>query len=111
MAEEELTRFEKAGLRAFKDSRKRGEYDKQFYELLWATEIPQMLELDEQIRRAITKFITEAWDRHLEIGRTQNIDEDSNAQSAMTIALLKGYELGRKLRRPLTAKRVRLRKS
>jgi len=103
MAGEDLTRFEKAALLAFKDSRKRGDYDVKFYELLWATEAPQALELDEQIRRAITQFVTEAWNRHLEVSRAQNLDGDATAKSAMTIALLKGYELGRKLQRPLTS--------
>lgn len=101
MVEGNLSDREKAGLLGFDDSRKMDDYDMEFYELLWATKPPKPMEMDDRIRRAIVRFVTNAWDQHLQACSAQSLDEDTTGRSAMNIAFLKGYELGRKLQRPL----------
>jgi len=111
MAKEELTRFEKAGLLAIKDFLSRDNYDKGFYELLCTTKIPSLLELDDAIRPAIVRFIVKFWEQEREGALPAGCNNEDQIKGALTLTLLIGYELGRKLRRPLTAKRVRLRKT
>ncbi len=104
MAKDELNHSEKAGLLAVKDLANPDHYDKEFYKLLSTQTFPGVLEIDDQIRPAIVKFIhKERESLHLESEQPQIISPGT-VETAMTMALLRGYELGRKLRRPLTAK-------
>ena len=104
MAEEELNQFEKASLLAVKDHFNPDGYDAEFYRLLQTTRTPDLLIMKEEIRRAITKFIPEYWDG-LEAEMTLLVaDKQCIIAAAMTCSLLKGYEMGRKLRQPLTSK-------
>lgn len=104
MTEEELTHFEKAGLLAIKDHFNPDGYDVGFYILLQTTRIPDILIMDGAIRQALSKFIPEYWDNLQSTMSLVGADRDSIIQAAMTCSLLKGYELGRKLRQPLTLK-------
>ncbi|GAI92952.1 unnamed protein product [marine sediment metagenome] len=104
MANDELNPLEKSGLLAVKDLTNPDHYDKKFYKLLSTQRFPGPLEIDDQIRPAIAKFIEEAWESlHSTFDQPEVISKEVVA-TAMTGALLTGYELGRKLRRPLTAK-------
>jgi len=105
MVEGKLSKFERARLLAIKDHFNSDNYDEEFYKLLHTTVIPGLLELDERIRRAIVKFTTEVWGQQLKMSRALNIDDTSIVLGAITEALLQGYEVGRKRRRPLTTKR------
>ena len=106
MANDELNPFEKSGLLAVKDLTNPDHYDEEFYKLLSTQKFPGVLELDDQIRPAIMKFIKEAWESlHWKFEQSGAISPAA-VLTAMTEALLTGYELGRKLRRPLTAKRA-----
>lgn len=98
----ELNQFEKAGLLAIKDHYSQDGYDKEFYRLLQTTEGPHILIIEERIRQAITKFIPEYRDHLESMMSSMSIDKESIIQAVMTCSLLKGYELGRKLRRPLS---------
>lgn len=103
MANGDLTKLEMAGLTAFKDSRQSDDYDTEFYQLLLAIAPPDILEMDERIRRAITKYIKEAWEEHLVGCFAEGLDEGCTGRAAMNISFLIGYELGRELQRPLTS--------
>ncbi len=103
----ELNRFEKAGLLAIKDHYNPDGYDAEFYKLLQTTTIPNVLIMDEGIRQAIAKFIPESWDGLQSTMSLVGADIDSIIQAAMTCSLLKGYELGRKRRRPLIASKAK----
>jgi len=104
MANDELNPFEKSGLLAVKDHTNPGHYDEEFYKLLRIQPFPGLLELDDQIRPAIMKFILMKWESlHSKLDQSGTISQAA-VMTAMTEALLTGYELGRKLHRPLTTK-------
>ncbi|MBA7468302.1 hypothetical protein ES707_03545 [subsurface metagenome] len=104
MANDELNPFEKIGLQMAKDLTNPDHYDEEFYKLLSTQRIPRVLEIDDQIRTAIVKFIKETWESlHWKFDQPEILNLAA-VMTAMTQALITGYELGRKLRRPLTTK-------
>jgi len=107
MAKEELTRFEKAGLLAYKDFLNRDDYDRELYGLLRTRKILKLSELDDAIRLAIVHFIEAFFESQKDLLVTPGSNQENLIKGALTVSLLIGCEAGRKLRRPLTAKRVR----
>lgn len=104
MSEEELTLEDKAMLLASMDKRKRSDYDREIYQRLKAQNLISPEEIDGKIRRAIVRFVKEEWALLYGIGKDNGLDIDSIVGGALTDFLLIGYEVGRKLKRPLTAK-------
>lgn len=99
----ELTNSEKVTLVATLDAHNREDLDHEFFLELLSCNIPSPDEMDDRIRRAIQKFIDIL---------TASMKKDSPPleettviviKAGLTQSLLVGYELGRKLRRPLTA--------
>jgi len=107
MAEEKLTEIEKERLLAFKDSRSRDDYDRELYGLLRTRKILKLSELDDAIRLAIVHFIEAFFESQKDLLVTPGSNQENLIKGALTVSLLIGCEAGRKLRRPLTAKRVR----
>jgi len=105
MTEDKLTQEEKVTLPAIKDMADLDDYDEEFYKLLKTQSYPSVPEVDDQIRRAIFKFISSYSQTMVEVRRTGEVRQDETVTTALTVCLLKGYELGRKLRWPLTKKR------
>jgi hypothetical protein len=105
MTEDKLTQEEKVTLLAIKDMADLDNYDEEFYKLVKAQSYPSVPEVDDRIRRAIFKFISSYSQTIAEVRRTGGVTQDEAIATALTVCLLKGYELGRKLRRPLTKKR------
>jgi len=103
MSENNLTPNEKAGLLAIKDKFSCNSLDAKFYKLLETLDVPDITDLNEGVRKAIAKFIPEYWDRLQRELLTTGFYDYTVIISAMTLALLKGYELGRRMQRPLTA--------
>ena len=102
---EELNVFEKAGLLAIKDHYNEG-YDAEFYSFLQKTRVPDLMILDRGIRKAVAKFIPEYWRVLDQVMSQADIDEESKIEGAMTCALLKGYQVGKRLRRSIISKRA-----
>jgi len=104
MAEDELTHSEKVTLIANIDARQQDDYDEVFYELLMSQRTLGVLEVDDRIRRAITKFarnysqhlINDIFEADVSLARVSEV--------SLTVGFLRGYELGRKLCRPLALK-------
>ena len=103
MAEDKLTGAEKAALLAHVDLLNPDDYDKEFYEALKSVEFPGPDNVDDRLRRAIKKFVAEDFTET--IGRLLATGEPPipAIMAIITSCLLRGYELGRKLHRPLTA--------
>lgn len=102
MAEDELTGSEKAALLAHVDLLNPDDYDKEFYEALKSIKFPGPDNVDDRLRRAIKKFVTEDFTET--IGGLLAIEDRPIPAilAIITSCLLRGYELGRKLHRPLT---------
>lgn len=102
MADLELTRDEMQRLLALRDAQNLDDYDEEFYRLLTTEAIPGAEELDDRIRRAILKYISDWWSFH---SRAQNLGKFQVVEyiTGFTLFLLVlGYSLGMKLGRPLT---------
>ena len=104
MTEDELTHAEKVTLISNMDAREQDDYDEEFYKLLRSQTSPDLIEIDARIRRAITKFIGDCAERWGNDPYTTEENRYVTFRTALTIGLLIGYELGRKLQRPLTLK-------
>jgi len=103
MNDNTLTHRKKARLLAATDVRSDEGRDEVLYQTLKSMPEPQPEQLDGKTRRAITAFIIETWAGLAFVAAKNNQDPASMTMGAMTEMLITGYELGRMLRRPLTA--------
>lgn len=101
MANEQLTQFEKASFLGIKDVCYPDNYDREFYDFLWAQKVPDLLQIEDKLRPAIARFIREYWGELQPVLSGLNLSQDTLVESAMICAFLKGYELGRTRGRPL----------
>lgn len=92
--EEKLTSGEKSHLLAVVDVKNKDDYDRQFYEKM--KEIPPLgvNEVDDKVRRAILRYISE--------GTGPASHEDKGGFVMM--GFIHGYMVGRKLKRDITRK-------
>ena len=104
MSEYNLTRNEKAALLAISDIKHPNDYDKDFYVLLCQCAPVGPEEFDDRKRRATTKFINAYFETVTGRLHATGIDSDSIVKAGLHFMLTLGYELGRKLRTPLTRK-------
>ena len=100
MEKDELTLDEKATLLGHVDVRLRADYDDDFYNDLCSTNIPILDEVNDRSRRAIIKYVTAMWHDYKD--DSPEFDNDTKFLAALTEALIKGYELGRKRKLPIT---------
>ena len=103
MEKDELTLDEKATLLGNVDARSRADYDERFYNDLCAIDTPIMDKMEDRSRRAIIKYVLAMWKDYKEV--SPEFDNDTKFLAALTEALLKGYELGRKRKHPITGGR------
>ena len=103
MVDNTLTDRDKARLLASTDIRSNSGRDEALYQSLKRISAPLPQQMDGQTRRAITAFVMESWDSFKIIATKFNLDHDSITMGAMTEMLTTGYELGRKLQKPLAA--------
>jgi len=103
MFEHELTQSEKVKLVATLDRHNSEDFDQEFFQELMSCDIPLPDELDDRIRRAIKKFT----DILVASTKKDSLPLEGIPWGViggvLIQSLLVGYELGRKLRRPLTA--------
>ena len=92
--EENLTRRDRAILLGTVDRRSKDDYDREFYEKM--KEIPPLgvEEVDDQVRRAIVRFVTDV---------KGEVSEEENG-GFVILGFLHGYQVGRKLKRDITRK-------
>lgn len=95
MSQDELTEEEKAGLLGSVDARLQNDYDERFYADILNTRIPNVEDLSDRTRRAITKYIRSFWEEIKE--ELQGEDIDIIALTALTEVFLKGMS---SLKRP-----------
>lgn len=92
--EENLTQRDRALLLGVVDGTNKDDYDREFYEKM--KEIPPLgvEEVDDQVRRAIVRFVTDVK------------GEASKAENGgfVILGFLHGYQVGRKLKRDITSK-------
>ncbi|MDD4984457.1 MAG: hypothetical protein PHQ43_01510 [Dehalococcoidales bacterium] len=103
MADNTLTPKDKARVLASIDMRRTSDRDGELYQLLKQMPEPQPADLDGKTRRAITSFVIERWAGLALVAAKNNQDPASMTMGAMTEMLITGYELGRKLQKPLAA--------
>jgi len=103
MEKDELTLDEKATLLGHVDARLCADYDDDFYNDLCSTNTPIIDEVNDRSRRAIVKYITAMWHDYKDV--STEFDDDTKFMAALTEALLKGYELGRKRKCAITGGR------
>ena len=103
MVDNTLTHRDKARLLASTDMRTDSGRDEALYQALKRMPEPQPEELDGRTRRAITAFVMETWAGLALVAAKNNQDPASMTMGAMTEMLITGYELGRKLQKPLAA--------
>jgi hypothetical protein len=103
MAKHELTQSEKVTLVATLDAHNREYFDQEFFQELMSCDIPRPDEMDDRIRRATQKFI-DILTASMKKG-SPPLEETTVVviKAGLMQSLLVGYELGRKLQRPLTA--------
>lgn len=106
MAREELTQSEKARLLVLKDYLNPDSYDREFYDKLWATDLPDVFLVDEGIRQALTKFLPEYLDYIRGILDSEDLPPPVFSSTMMMMCFVTGYEVGRTLQRPLTPEPV-----
>lgn len=92
-----------AFLLATGDIKLKNDYDKDFYNELSRIKPPALESLDDRIRRAIIKYVETLWHDFKGIA-TEDLHSDELLLAAMTESVLRGYELGRKLKRPIAGK-------
>jgi len=103
MSGHELTQFEKVKLLATLDAHNYEDFDKEFFQELEGCDIPLPDEVDARIRRAIFKF-TDVLVAYIKKDCLPLEETTVEVIEGVLIqSLLVGYEMGRKLRRPLTA--------
>lgn len=100
MAKDELTPDEKATLLGHVDVKLRSDYDERFYSDLCDITTPVLDKVNDRSRRAIIKYVTAMWKDYKDV--SPEFDNDTKFLAALTEALLKGYELGRKRKHPIT---------
>ena len=105
MPKKKLTSEEKATLLAIVDSTCRDDYDEEFYELLLKPDVPKIEDLDDRIRRAITKFVSGYYENVMMYLLEDTSPDEAAIKAGLATCLLRGYKLGKELRRPLTTKR------
>jgi len=101
MNKSELTPSEKTTLLSSLDHHQPSSYDESLYQVLKQAEPPFPHEVDDPIRRAISKYIRESWDELRSLGVRDGNGIDATAMGAMTEMLFIGYGLGRSLQKPL----------
>ncbi len=103
MSDNNLTSLDKTALLASMDYQQATTYDAAFYSLLVQAEPPFPHEIDDAIRRAVAKYMQKSWPFLKSLGQQDECDIDATAMGAMTEMFFIGYELGRRMRKPLTA--------
>jgi len=103
MTDNLLTPKDKARVLASIDMRNTSDRDGDLYQLLKQMPEPQPEDLDGRTRRAITSFVMERWAGLALVAAKNNLDPAMMTMGAMTEMLITGYELGRKLQKPLAA--------
>lgn len=103
MAEAELTQWEKGRLIGAIDARNLTDYDEEFYQLLKRQVGPTAEDIDNRIHRAMLKFTHEATRKILNAYDSEQIGIFPAIHATLLTGLIIGYEVGRKLKRPLTA--------
>ena len=104
MDDNKLSLFKKVKLLAVLDRMHPGDYDKELYSLLCEIVPPRPDQFGDRKRRAIVLFVNAYWENLQGILQSEGMDNDTIARAGLHIMLTLGYELGRKLRRPLTRK-------
>ena len=104
MNDNNLTSNEKSRLVSTMDHKQATEYDEALYTLLTQASAPFPHEVDDQTRRAISKYVRGAWFHLKDQGERDGQSTDEIAMGAMTEILFIGHELGRLMHRPLSTR-------
>ena len=94
MTNNELTTQEKAGLLGVRDVIRQDNFDRKFYEAMYQIKPPLPEDVDDQVRMAILRFVTD--------GKGEASKPDNGGYVMM--GFIHGYMVGRKLRKDIRRK-------
>lgn len=104
MSEDNLSTVDKVRLLATMDAQHPNNFDAEFLALLLTCEPPTPDVCNDRKRRAIMKFVNAYWENQKGVSQALDMDNDTIVKAGLHYMLTLGYELGRKLRSPLTRK-------
>lgn len=101
MANEQLTDKEKAILIGSVDAKSRNDFNEEFYNLMKNTLPPAPDQIDDRIRRSISRFYRKAETDEETALLLSHDNPNSVLQGRLTVAWLHGYMVARKWRKPI----------